>query len=119
LKARAGRPRVDYDAKPAGIEPFIGGCRWGHSSVDVVARVCERRLWTGIREWTLAKYAAAAGSALSHERYVILTNPLQDLSNLSYHSMLVHPLIDNDGAKNKSKWYSYFMILGLPFSFFL
>jgi len=34
LKARAGRACVDYDAKPAGIEPCIGCCwRW-HGEVD-------------------------------------------------------------------------------------
>jgi hypothetical protein len=34
LKARAGRARVDYDAKTAGIEPCVGCCwRW-HGWVD-------------------------------------------------------------------------------------
>src|SRR5260221_12704271 len=62
----------------------------------------------------------AAGSALSHERYVILTQTVtvlcqnQNLSN-QYHSMLVRSLIDNNGAENKSRWYSYFTIPGFSF----
>lgn len=63
----------------------------------------------------LAQRSATKGMSFSPNHPL----PNQDLSNLSYHSMLVHPLIDNDGAENKSKWYLYFMILGLPFSFFL
>jgi hypothetical protein len=45
LEAGAGRARVDYDAKTAGIEPFVG-CRWRwHGELD--------GSWDTLRRWII------------------------------------------------------------------